>query len=65
MLDFAGPLGGRVDPALRPHFYYVLAGAGSTLFALAPECRRLTGLDPESPEAVETHADFVARLLVP
>jgi hypothetical protein len=35
------------------------------LFAVAPECRRLTGLDPSSPDAIETHADFVARWLVP
>ena len=50
---------------LLPHAYYVMAGAGSLIFAVAPECRRLTGLDPETPEAVEAHADFVARLLVP
>ena len=25
-----------------------LAGAGSVIFAVAPECRRLTGLDPET-----------------
>jgi AcrR family transcriptional regulator len=53
------------DESLLPHAYYVMAGAGSLIFAVAPECRRLTGLDPESREAVETHADFVARLLVP
>jgi AcrR family transcriptional regulator len=65
MLRFDEAVGGRMRSDLWPHFYYVLAGAGSTIFALAPECRRLTGLDPETEEAVETHADFVARLLVP
>jgi len=59
-----GRLGG-IDEALLPHAYYVMAGAGSLIFAVAPECRRLTGLDPEADEAVETHAEFVARLLVP
>jgi TetR/AcrR family transcriptional regulator len=54
-----------IDEALLPHAYYVMAGAASLIFAVAPECRRLTGLDPETEEAVETHADFVARLLVP
>jgi len=54
-----------LDPALLPHAYYVLAGAASLIFAAAPECRRLTGLDPEQDEAVERHAEFVARLLVP
>jgi hypothetical protein len=40
-------------------------GAGSLIFAVAPECRRLTGLDPETEQAVDAHAELVARLLVP
>jgi len=55
----------RFDEASLPHAYYVMAGAGSLIFAVAPECRRLTGLDPETEQAVEAHAEFVARLLVP
>ena len=35
------------------------------MFAVAPECARLTGLDPRSPEVVEAHAEMLARLLVP
>jgi AcrR family transcriptional regulator len=54
-----------IDEALLPHAFYALAGAASLIFAVAPECRRLTGLDPGTREAIETHADFVARLLVP
>lgn len=50
---------------LRPHFHYILAGAASVIFAVAPECRRLTGLDPATSEAVERHANLVADLLVP
>jgi len=50
---------------MQAHAYYVMAGAGSLIFAVAPECRRLTGLDPETPGAIEAHAEFVARLLVP
>jgi TetR/AcrR family transcriptional regulator len=64
-VHFAGPFGAGLDPALQPHVYYALIGAASLIFAVAPECRRLTGLDPGTPRAVETHADFVARLLVP
>ncbi len=56
---------GRIDPALLPHAFYAMVGAGSLIFAVAPECRRLTGLDPETRSAIETHAEFVARLLVP
>jgi TetR/AcrR family transcriptional regulator len=59
----AGALG--VNESLVPHAFYSLAGAGSLLFAVAPECRRLTGLDPETDKAVEAHAEYVARLLVP
>ena len=44
---------------------FPLAGAASVIFAVAPECRRLTGLDPTSDDAVETHANLVARLMVP
>jgi hypothetical protein len=54
-----------LDPASLPHAYYVLAGASSLIFAAAPECRRLTGLDPETTDAFETHAEVMARLLVP
>ena len=53
------------DEALLPHVYYVMAGAGSLIFAVAPECKRLTGLDPGTAQSIETHAEFVARLLVP
>jgi len=54
-----------VDHAVLPHAYYALAGAASLMFAVAPECRRLTGLDPAQAHTVEAHAEFVARLLVP
>jgi len=47
-----------------PHAFYALAGAASLIFAVAPECRHLTGMDPLKKEAVERHADFVARLIV-
>ena len=53
------------DEASLPHTFYIMAGAASLIFAVAPECRRLTGLDPETEQAVEAHAEFVARLLVP
>ncbi len=47
-----------------PHVYYALAGAASLIFAVAPECRQLTGVDPLKKEVIERHADFVARLIV-
>jgi len=54
-----------VDPAMLPHAFYTLSGAGSMIFAVRPECRRLTGTDPADKRVVELHAEFIARLLVP
>jgi AcrR family transcriptional regulator len=51
-------------PAIAPaHLYYILTGAGPTMFVLGPEARRLTGLDPESDAVIEAHADAVCTLL--
>lgn len=51
-------------PAIPPeHLYYILTGAGPTMFVLAPECRRLSGLDPFDEAVVEAHADAVCLLL--
>jgi AcrR family transcriptional regulator len=51
-------------PDLPPvHLYYILTGAGPTMFVLGPECRRLSGIDPTADEVVEAHADAVCRLL--
>jgi hypothetical protein len=55
----------EADRTLLPHTYYALAGAGSLIFAVSPECRRLTGVDPVDERSVEAHAEFLARMLVP
>lgn len=62
LLAAVGPDGVGEHPA---HVYYAMAGAASLMFAVAPECQRLTGLDPRSPEVVEAHAAMLVRLLVP
>jgi TetR/AcrR family transcriptional regulator len=54
---------GAVPDIPAPFLYYILTGAGPTIFVLAPECRRLAGFDPLAPDAVETHADAVIDLL--
>ena len=64
-LGSVAPFRPEFDESLLPHLYYTLAGASSLIFAVAPECLRLTGLDPQTERAVETHAELVARLLVP
>jgi hypothetical protein len=54
-----------IDESLAPHAFYAMAGAASLIFAVAPNCRRLSGLDPRRPEAIDAHANFVAQLIVP
>lgn len=54
---------GAVPDIPAAHLYYILTGAGPSLFVLGPEARRLTGLDPTSDAVVEAHADAVCRLL--
>lgn len=48
-----------------PHAFFALVGAGSLLFAVPHNVRRLADVDPRSPAVIERHADFVANLLVP
>ena len=54
---------GHVPDIPPVHLYYILTGAGPTMFVLAPECRRLAGIDPLAPEVVMAHADAVIALL--
>jgi hypothetical protein len=55
--------GGAVPDIAPAHLYYILTGAGPTMFVLAPEARRLTGLDPDDDAVIEAHADAVCQLL--
>jgi hypothetical protein len=51
-------------PDIPPvHLYYILTGAGPTMFVLAPECRRLSSLDLSADDIIEAHADAVCLLL--
>jgi AcrR family transcriptional regulator len=54
---------GAVPDVPAPHLYYILTGAGPTMFVLAPECRRLSSLDPTQDDVIEAHADAVCRLI--
>jgi AcrR family transcriptional regulator len=53
-----------IDESAIPHAFFALSGAAGLIFAVASNCRRLTGLDPRKREAIEAHANFVADLLV-
>jgi TetR/AcrR family transcriptional regulator len=54
---------GAVLDVPAPHLYYILTGAGPTMFVLAPECRRLSSLDPSEEDVIEAHADAVCRMI--
>jgi TetR/AcrR family transcriptional regulator len=54
---------GAVPDVPVVHLYYILTGAGPTMFVLAPECRRLSSVDPSSDDVIEAHADAVCQLL--
>jgi TetR/AcrR family transcriptional regulator len=54
---------GAVADIPSTHLYYILTGAGPTMFVLAPECQRLSGLDPTADEVIEAHANAVCHLL--
>jgi TetR/AcrR family transcriptional regulator len=54
---------GAVPPIPATHLYYILTGAGPTMFVLAPECRRLSSLDPSDDAVIEAHANAVCLLL--
>jgi TetR/AcrR family transcriptional regulator len=54
---------GAIPPISPVHLYYIVTGAGPTMFVLAPECRRLSSLDPSDDLVIEEHADAVCLLL--
>jgi hypothetical protein len=49
----------RVSPT---SLHYIVLGAAGLLFSQAPECRRLTGVDPTADAYAEAHADAVIAL---
>jgi AcrR family transcriptional regulator len=55
---------GDLTPIAPAHLYYLLTGAGASVFVMAPECQRLTGVDPFAPEFVAAHADLVVDMLI-
>ena len=56
---------GFAPPMDHVHFHYILVGAAALIFAMAPECRALSGRDPASSAMIAAHADALVRLLLP
>jgi hypothetical protein len=56
---------GLVPDVPTIHLYYIFIGAIGMIFSQAPECRRMTGVDPtDSATVVEAHADAVVTLFL-
>jgi len=57
--------GGVLRVEMPPiHLHYIIAGAVGLIFHQAPECRRLSGVDPFDDATVETHARAVEELFL-
>ncbi len=46
------------------HWYYMLAGAASTIFSHAPECALVYGVDSQEETVVDGHADMLVEMLM-
>jgi TetR/AcrR family transcriptional regulator len=56
---------GRLPKDIAPlHFAYSLIGAIDVIFHQAEECRRVTGVDPTDPAAVDAHSRAVEFMLL-
>ena len=56
-----GLLPNGIDPI---HFVYILAGAVGVIFHQAEECKRVSGVDPTDPAAVESQSRAVEHLFL-
>lgn len=55
-------LAGFEDGPEAASTYYAVVGAASLMFAVGPECRRLSGADPADPATVEAHVALLTSL---
>lgn len=54
---------GRLKPIPRANLMLILIGAVSTLFMAEPVVRRVYGVNPQTPENVSAHADWIIEML--
>ena len=59
--DLRARVPAHIDPV---HYHYIFLGAAGAFFTQAPECRRVSGLDPFDPDRVEAHADAIVHLFL-
>lgn len=54
---------GRLKPIPRPNLIFILIGSVSTLFMAEPVVRHIYGMDPQTPDHVSAHADWIIEML--
>lgn len=54
---------GRLKPVPRPNLILILIGSVSTLFMAEPVVRRIYDMDPQTPDNVSAHADWIIEML--
>ena len=55
---------GLVPPASVPALVYILVGAAQLFYTLAPEVKRVWGIDPTEPDPIEAHVDALVSLVL-
>jgi AcrR family transcriptional regulator len=58
-----GQAAGFLPNVAPASLHYIMLGAAGLIFSQAPECRRITGIDPTEPAFADAHADAVIGLL--
>lgn len=56
---------GAVPDMEFPNFYYILIGAATLMFSMAPEARRVANINPTHEDTINAHADALVSLLFP
>jgi TetR/AcrR family transcriptional regulator len=55
---------GILPPASVAALSYIFVGAAQLFYTLAPEVRRVWGVDPSDPEVIKAHADALVAVMV-
>ncbi len=59
-----GQARGVLPRAAPASLHYIMLGAAGLLFSQAPECRRVTGIDPTDDAFAEAHADALVAIFM-
>ena len=62
---FCAGLPEHTPPDFAPHIFYAWLGASVTMFSIPAECKALSGIDPQSDQAIERHLALLNHLFIP